>query len=78
LTIGYNENMYTKLDHKKKKYYTIQENKENKITHNNIVDYVQIRDVFLNFWDHLTWEEYKKWNLDWNNQFADIFLKRLL
>jgi hypothetical protein len=35
--------MYTKLDHKKKNYYTIQENKENKIKHNNIVDYVQIR-----------------------------------
>jgi IS5 family transposase len=27
LTIGYNENMYTKFDHKKKKYYTIQGNK---------------------------------------------------
>ena len=78
MTIGYDENMYIKFDHKKKNYYTIQENKENKIKHNNIVDYVQIRGVFRNFWDHLTWEEYKKWNLDWNNQFADIFLKRLL
>ena len=39
---------------RKKNYYTIQENKENKIKHNNIVDYVQIRDVFRNFWDHLT------------------------
>lgn len=46
--------MYTKFDHKKKKYYTIQGNKENKIKHNNIVDYVQIRGVFRNFWDHLT------------------------
>jgi hypothetical protein len=46
--------MYTKFDHKKKNYYTIQENKENKIKHNNIVDYVQIRGVFRNFWDHLT------------------------
>jgi hypothetical protein len=44
--------MYTKFDHKKKK--TIIENKENKIKHNNIVDYVQIRGVFRNFWDHLT------------------------
>jgi hypothetical protein len=51
LTIGYNENMYTKFDHKKKNYYTIQGNKENKIKHNNIVDYVQIRGVFRNFWD---------------------------
>lgn len=32
--------MYTKFDHKKKNYYTIQGNKENKIKHNNIVDYV--------------------------------------
>jgi hypothetical protein len=43
---GYNENMYTKFDHKKKNYYTIQGNKEKKIKHNNIVDYVQIRGVF--------------------------------
>jgi hypothetical protein len=53
LTIGYNENMYTKFDHKKKNYYTIQGNKENKIKHNNIVDYVQIRGVFRNFWNIL-------------------------
>jgi hypothetical protein len=33
-SIGYNKNMYTKFDHKKKNYYTIQENKENKIKHN--------------------------------------------
>lgn len=37
----------------KKNYYTIQENKENKIKHNNIEDYVQIRGVFRNSWDHL-------------------------
>ena len=34
--------MYTKFDHKKKNYYTIQGNKEKKIKHNNIVDYVQL------------------------------------
>jgi hypothetical protein len=42
LTIGYSENMYTKFDHKKENYYAIQENKENKINHNNIEDYIQI------------------------------------
>ena len=51
MTIGYNENMYTKFDHKKKNYYTIQGNKENKIKHNNIVNYVQIPGVFVNVLD---------------------------
>ena len=54
MTIGYNENMYTKFDHKNENYYTIQ---EKKIKHDNIENYVQIRGVFQNFWDHLTWEE---------------------
>ena len=57
MTIGYNENKYTKFDHKNENYYTIQ---EKKIKHDNIEDYVQIRGVFQNFWDHLTWEENKK------------------
>ena len=34
--------MYTKFDHKKENYYAIQKNKENKINHNNIEDYIQI------------------------------------
>ena len=41
--------MYTKFDHKKKNYYTIQENKENKIKHNTgiIVDYMYRFEVYF-------------------------------
>jgi hypothetical protein len=33
---------------------------ENKIKHDNIENYVLIRGVFQNIWNHLTWEERKK------------------